>query len=157
MARTKAVLGAGARLSDYLSASLLAQAFPSELVAACLDRHGRNSQRFRDFHATAGVYYCMALSLYPEASYESVFSVVSSGLAWSAGQPMTQSIAKSSKGARVKSCIHTFLISSKGFVLQKKELLAHVVPRLAAFFVQDFDLSSPCGAFKAVQTRSAGK
>ena len=99
MARTKAVLGAGARLSDYLSASLLAQAFPSESVAACLDRHGRNSQRFRDFHATAGVYYCMALSLYPEASYESVFSVVSSGLAWSAGQPMTQSIAKSSISA----------------------------------------------------------
>ena len=58
---------------------------------------------------------------------------------------------------RVKSCIHTFLISSKGFVLQKKELLAHVVPRLAAFFVQDFDLSSPFGAFKAVQTRPAGK
>ena len=99
MARTKAVLGSGARLSDYLSASLLAQAFPSESVAACLDRHGRNSQRFRDFHATAGVYYCMALSLYPEASYESVFSVVSSGLAWSAGQPMTQSIAKSSISA----------------------------------------------------------
>ena len=60
-------------------------------------------------------------------------------------------------GARVKSCIHTFLIRLKGFVLQKKELLAHVVPRMAAFFVQDFDLSSPCGAFKAVQIRPAEK
>jgi Insertion element 4 transposase N-terminal/Transposase DDE domain len=99
MARTKAALGAGARLSDYLSASLLARAFPSESVAACLDRHGRNSQRRRDFHATAGVYYCMALSLYPEASYESVFSVVSSGLAWSAGQPASATIAKSSISA----------------------------------------------------------
>ena len=99
MARTKAALGAGARLSDYLSASLLARAFPSESVAACLDRHGRNSQRLRDLHATAGVYYCMALSLYPEASYESVFSVVSSGLAWSAGVPASASIAKSSISA----------------------------------------------------------
>ena len=99
MARTKAVLGAGARLSDYLSASLLARAFPSESVAVCLDRHGRNSQRLRDFHAAAGVYYCMALSLYREASYESVFSVVSSGLAWSDGKPSTATIAKSSISA----------------------------------------------------------
>jgi hypothetical protein len=99
MARTKAVLGTGTRLSDYLSASLLARAFPSESVGACLDRHGRNSKRLRDFHATAGVYYCMALSLYPEASYESVFSVVSSGLAWGAGQPASATIAKSSISA----------------------------------------------------------
>jgi hypothetical protein len=99
MARTKAALSAGARLSDYLSASLLARAFPFESVTACLNRHGRNSQRLRDFHATAGVYYCMALSLYPEASYESVFSVVSSGLAWSAGQPASATIAKSSISA----------------------------------------------------------
>ena len=35
---------------------------------------------------------------------------------------------------RVKSCIHTFLTCLKGLVLQKKELLAPVVPRLAAFF-----------------------
>ena len=65
--------------------------------------------------------------------------------------------AENVAGARVKSCIHTFLTCLKGFVLQKKELLAHVVPRLAAFSVQDFDLSSPFGAFKAMQTRSAGK
>ena len=33
MARTKAVLGAGTRLSDYLSASLLAQVYPAEHIA----------------------------------------------------------------------------------------------------------------------------
>ena len=32
MARTKAVLGAGARVSDYLSASLLARAYPPDLA-----------------------------------------------------------------------------------------------------------------------------
>ena len=99
MARTKAVLGTGARLSDFMSASLLARVFPSDSVSACLDKYGRNSQRLRSFPATAGVYYCMALSLYPEAAYEAVFSVVTAGLAWAAGQPSGQRIAKSSISA----------------------------------------------------------
>ena len=85
MARTKAALGAGARLSDYLSASLLTRVYPAEWVHAALDEHGRNSQRIRSFPAVAGVYYCMALSLYPEAAYEEVFAVVAQGLAWAAG------------------------------------------------------------------------
>ena len=96
MARTKAVLGEGARLSDYLSASLLARVFPAETVNAALDEHGRNSQRIRRFPAVAGVYYCMALSLYPEAAYEEVFAVVAQGLAWAAGAAEPQRVAKSS-------------------------------------------------------------
>ena len=40
MGRTKAVLGAGARLSDYLSASLLARVYTPEWVFQALDRHG---------------------------------------------------------------------------------------------------------------------
>jgi hypothetical protein len=99
MARTKAVLGTGARLSDFMSASLLARVYSSESVSVCLDKHGRSSQRLRSFPATAGVYYCMALSLYPEAAYEAVFSVVTSGLAWAAGKPGGHSIAKSSISA----------------------------------------------------------
>lgn len=67
MARTKAVLGSGARLSDYLSASLLARVVCADVVHAVLNEHGRNSQRIRSFPAVAGVYYCMALSLYPQA------------------------------------------------------------------------------------------
>ncbi|MBA3487754.1 MAG: transposase domain-containing protein [Lysobacter sp.] len=62
MARTKAILGAGARLSDYLSASLLARVYPTPLVNEVLDQHGCNSQRLRLFPATAGVYYCMAMT-----------------------------------------------------------------------------------------------
>jgi Insertion element 4 transposase N-terminal/Transposase DDE domain len=85
MARTKAVLGDGARLTDFLSASLMARVVPPEVVNEVLDAHGRNSQRIRAFPAVAGVYYVMALSLYPEAAYEAVFSAVSQGLAWSAG------------------------------------------------------------------------
>src|SRR5712691_2509398 len=96
MARTKAALGAGARLSDYLSASLLARVVPAEQVHAVLNEYGCNTQRLRSFPAVAGVYYCMALSLYPEAAYEEVFAVVAQGLAWAAGAAEPARVAKSS-------------------------------------------------------------
>lgn len=94
MARTKAGLGAGARLVDFLSASLMARVVPPEVVHEVLDAHGRNSRRIRAFPAVAGVYYVMALSLYPEASYEAVFSAVSQGLAWEAGAPQPVGVSK---------------------------------------------------------------
>lgn len=103
MARTKAVLGAGARLADYLSASLLARVVPAQVVNEVLDAHGCNSQRLRSFPAVAGVYYCMALSLYPEAAYEEVFAAVAQGLAWAAGSAEPARVAKSSiSGLRSK-------------------------------------------------------
>ena len=103
MARTKAVLGTGARLADYLSASLLARVVPAEVVHAVLDEHGCNSQRLRSFPAVAGVYYCMSLSLYPEAAYEEVFAAVAQGLAWAAGAAEPDRVAKSSiSGLRSK-------------------------------------------------------
>ena len=96
MARTKAALGSGARLADYLSASLLARVIPAEVVHSVLDAHGCNSKRLRSFPAVAGAYYCMALSLYPEAAYEEVFAAVSQGLAWAAGAADAARVAKSS-------------------------------------------------------------
>jgi len=96
MARTKAELGPGARLSDYLSASLLARVYPAELVHQMLDTHGVNSQRVRNFPAVATAYYCMALSLYPEAAYEDVFAVVAQGLGWMQGSRAVQTVASSS-------------------------------------------------------------
>jgi hypothetical protein len=96
MARTKAVLSEGARLSDYLSASLFARVVSPEHVHAVLDEFDCNSQRIRRFPAVAGVYYCMALSLYPEAAYEQVFSVVAQGLAWASGAAEPAPVSKSS-------------------------------------------------------------
>jgi Insertion element 4 transposase N-terminal/Transposase DDE domain len=96
MARTKSVLGSGARLADYLSASLLARVVPAEVVHDILDAHQRNSQRLRSFPAVAGVYYCIALSLYPEAAYEEVFAAVSQGLAWAAGATEPTRVSKAS-------------------------------------------------------------
>jgi Insertion element 4 transposase N-terminal/Transposase DDE domain len=103
MARSKAALGSGARLADYLSASLLARVVPAGTVNEVLDKHGCNSQRLRRFPAVAGVYYCMALSLYPEASYEELFATVAQGLAWAAGAAEPQRVSKSSiSGLRSK-------------------------------------------------------
>lgn len=99
MARTKAVLGTGARLSDYLSASLLARVYPTEQVEQILDEHGVNSQRIRSLPASVTAYYCMALSLYPEAAYEEVFAVIAQGLAWARGGTAAPSVAKSSISA----------------------------------------------------------
>ncbi len=99
MARTQAVLGAGARLSDFLSASLLARVYPAELIKAILDEQGVNSQRVRRLPATVTAYYCMALSLYPEAAYEEVFSVIAQGLRWQHNTQPAPTIAKSSVSA----------------------------------------------------------
>jgi hypothetical protein len=96
MARTKADLNAGSRLSDFLAASLLAKVYPAEQVNRALDAHGVNSQRIRRFPAVAGVYYAVSLSLYPQCSYEAVFSAVAQGLAWAAGATAPQTVAKSS-------------------------------------------------------------
>ena len=55
MARTKAVLGSGARLTDYLSTSLLARIYPGSVVNELLDVHQCNSRRERRFPASAVV------------------------------------------------------------------------------------------------------
>ncbi len=96
MARTKAVLGSGARLTDYLSTSLLARIYPGSVVNELLDVHQCNSRRERRFPASAVVYYCMALSLYPEAAYADVFDAVAQGLAWRNHGAVPQSIKPSS-------------------------------------------------------------
>lgn len=100
MARTKAVLGSGARLADYLSASLLARVVPAEVVHDVLDAHHCNSQRVRGFPAVVCVYYCMALSLYPEAAYEEVFAAVCQGLAWAARAAEPSRVSKASISVR---------------------------------------------------------
>jgi hypothetical protein len=80
MARNKVGLGSGARFADYLSAGLLARAFPSEVITEVLNVHQCNSERVRAFPAPAVVYYTMALSLYSEAAYEDVFAAVAQGI-----------------------------------------------------------------------------
>ena len=96
MARTKATLGEGVRLTDHLSASLLARVYPMDTVSALLDKHGCNSRRVRSFPAGAAVYFSMALSLYPEVAYEDVFAAMTQGLAWMQGLVTSPTVNKAS-------------------------------------------------------------
>lgn len=109
MARTKAALGTGARLADYLSASLLAQVYPAHMIEAILDAHSVNSQRTRSLPALATVYYCMALSLHPDVAYEEVYAVVAQGLGWMRGQSTSPVIAESSVSAARQKIGHASL------------------------------------------------
>lgn len=95
MARTKATLGDGIRLTDYLGASLLARVYPLDLVEDVIGQHGAQSQRIRSFPAPVVAYYCMALSLYPHAAYEDVFAAVAQGLSSVQGASSVRTIVKS--------------------------------------------------------------
>jgi hypothetical protein len=80
MARTKASLGQGARLADYLSVGLLGRIYPASVIEKLLDAHQVNTLRNRRLPALVTSYYCIALSLYPQAAYEEVYAVVAEGL-----------------------------------------------------------------------------
>src|SRR6476620_4145394 len=131
MARTKAVLGSGARLSDYLSASLLARVVPAEVVHCVLNEHGRNSQRIRSFPAVAGVYYCMALSLYPEAEYEEVFAVGGQASAW-ASPAAGPALVRKSSPSTLRSPIGSGPL--RELVLRCCAPLANIADHPAAFY-----------------------
>ena len=80
MARTKASLGAGARLADYIAVGYLALNCPLERVRETLSRCGAQSKRRRDLPHEVLVYYVMCLCLYRRAAYEEVFALVVEGL-----------------------------------------------------------------------------
>ena len=64
MARKAAALAGGARLSDYLSVSVIARVYPRAAVRAALCSLGRDSQRRRDLPAEVMVYYVIAMALF---------------------------------------------------------------------------------------------
>lgn len=80
MARTKATLGDGARLSDYLMLGYLAMDCPLEKVLETLEEHGCLSQRRRGLPHEVLVYLVMCLCLYRQAAYEEVLHIVIEGL-----------------------------------------------------------------------------
>jgi hypothetical protein len=85
MARTKAQLSAGSRITDYISLGVVAQWFPREKVEAVLEQTGRASRRQRDLPAHVVVYYVIALALFMQVSYREVLRCLLEGLQWLAG------------------------------------------------------------------------
>jgi hypothetical protein len=96
MARTIAVLSAGARLSDYLSLGVLNKVVPMPRVRAALEATGRASRRQRELPAQVVVYYVIALTLYMSVSYREVLRGLLEGLVWLFGPAARVTVAAKS-------------------------------------------------------------
>jgi len=97
MARTKARLTDGSRITDYISLGVVAKTFPRTLVEDVLVRSGKTSDRQRDLPAHVAMYYVIALGLYMEASYREVLRCLLEGMQWLKGKlPEARVVAPSS-------------------------------------------------------------
>ena len=85
MARTKAALPAGSRITDYISLGVIARFFPLEKVREILQQTNRTSIRQRDLPAHVVVYYVIALALYMRCSYREVLRCLLEGVKWLMG------------------------------------------------------------------------
>lgn len=85
MARTRAELPKGVRITDYISLGVLAKTFPRSRIDEVLTQTGRGSRRHRELPAHVVVYYVIALALYMQASYREVLRCVLEGVQWLAG------------------------------------------------------------------------
>ena len=82
MARTRAELPAGSRITDYISLGVIANFFPAEKVHEILQQTNRASVRKRDLPAQVVVYYVIALALYMRSSYRKVLRCLLEGVQW---------------------------------------------------------------------------
>jgi Insertion element 4 transposase N-terminal/Transposase DDE domain len=85
MARTKAALPAGSRITDYISLGVIASFFPLEKIREILEQTNRTSIRERELPAHVMVYYVIALALYMRSSYREVLRCLLEGVKWLMG------------------------------------------------------------------------
>jgi len=85
MARTKAALPAGSRITDYISLGVIARFFPLAKIREILEQTDRTSIRERDLPAHVVVYYVIALALYMRSSYREVLRCLLEGVKWLMG------------------------------------------------------------------------
>lgn len=78
------------RLSDLVSVGVLTRTFPPALVDEVVASCGRTEQRNRSLPARAMAYFAIGMAMHSEGSYEDVLSLLTDGLAWTAGEePLT--------------------------------------------------------------------
>jgi hypothetical protein len=82
MARRRARLPDGTRISDHVSLGVLTTTVPASVIDAVLADTGRQSRRQRQLPARLMVYYVMALALYAQASYQEVLRCLLEGVRW---------------------------------------------------------------------------
>ena len=110
MARTKATLGAGARLADYLTVGYLALNCPLDRVRQTLVECGAQSKRRRGLPHEVLVYYVMCMCLYRRAAYEEVLRIVVEGLRGVYGEEIGQTLVSKAaiSLARTRVGVKTF-------------------------------------------------
>ena len=96
MARTRAALPEGSRITDYISLGVLTKTFPLTRVRAVLAATGKASQRERDLPAHVVVYYAIALALYMQSSYREVLRGLLEGVQWLLDPAVTLKVAGNS-------------------------------------------------------------
>ncbi len=72
----------GSRLTDHLCIGVLTRTFGRDLIDSILVATDRVQQRVRLLPSRVMIYYVLALSLYPQDSYEEVMRHLSEGLRW---------------------------------------------------------------------------
>ena len=82
MARTKATLPQGSRITDFISLGVVTKIFPKEKVHWVLEETGKSSVRQRDLPAHVVVYYVLAMALYMNSSCREVLRCLLEGLQW---------------------------------------------------------------------------
>lgn len=80
MARKKATIPNGVRLSSHLSIGALAGVYPRDVVDAALEKYGRASKRRRELPAEVVVYLVIALGVYRSYPMPEVLRCLSDGL-----------------------------------------------------------------------------
>ncbi len=96
MARTRAALPQGTRLTDYISLGVVAKTFPRARIDAVLAATGTTSLRQRDLPAHVVVYYAIALALYMHSSYREVLRCLLEGVQWLMDPSVTLKVAGNS-------------------------------------------------------------
>jgi Insertion element 4 transposase N-terminal/Transposase DDE domain len=82
MGRAAGTLGAGARVSDFVTVGLIARSFPLSEVRRVLALTGKRSQRERELPAHLVVYYVIAMALFMNASCREVLRCLLEGVHW---------------------------------------------------------------------------
>lgn len=82
MARTAARLGAGTRISDFVTVGLIARTYPLSKVRQVLADTGKASRRERELPAHVVVYYVIALALFMSVSCREVLRCLLEGVHW---------------------------------------------------------------------------
>jgi hypothetical protein len=85
MARTATTLGAGTRISDFVTVGFIARTFPLSKVRQVLAQTGKTSQRERELPAHVVVYYVIAMALFMNVSCREVLRCLLEGVHWLSG------------------------------------------------------------------------